>query len=81
MLPRRFTLAHIHGVPTYQLLVLVALFAGLAGGCRVKARHAAEANELRFYAEPLQCLTGTRKGSFFGRYSPMRTISSTRVST
>jgi hypothetical protein len=45
--------ASLHGVSTYQLLVLVALFAGLARGCRSKALHAAEGNELRFYAGSL----------------------------
>jgi hypothetical protein len=43
----------LHGVPTYHRLVIVALLAGQAGGCHSKALHAAEANELRFYAGSL----------------------------
>jgi hypothetical protein len=45
--------APLHGVPTYHRLVIVALFAGPAGGCRSKALHAAEGNALRCYAGSL----------------------------
>ena len=52
--------AHLHGGPKYHLLVIVALFAGQAGGCRSKARHAAEGNERRFYAGALLRLLDQR---------------------
>ena len=50
--------APLSGVPTY--LVIVALVAGQAGGCRSKALHAAEANELGFYAKSLLRLPNQR---------------------
>ena len=42
--------APLHEVPTHPRLIIVALLAGLAGGCRSKALHTTEANALRFYA-------------------------------
>jgi hypothetical protein len=45
--------APLHWAPTCHLLAIVARFAGPAEGCRSKARHASEVNELRFYAGSL----------------------------
>jgi hypothetical protein len=52
--------APLHGGPTYHLLVIVARFAGPAGGCRAKALHAAEGNALRCYAGALLRLPDQR---------------------